>query len=82
MHTVRAGTQAVQAADAAVFVKRQLGLFRFGFGIMAPKAAERAALQKNGRADPGAIVQGKPLYIKNSCRHSYLAWRNLPMISS
>jgi hypothetical protein len=38
---------------------QQLGLQPLTFGIMAPPAGERAALEKDGGADSGPILRGK-----------------------
>ena len=36
---------------------------------MAPLAVKRATLQENGRADPGAVIHRKTLYVENETLH-------------
>lgn len=57
------GTDALAgaAADAQGFIIEKLGQGGLGFRVMAPHAAQGAALQKNRRAQTGAVVGAKPL---------------------
>ena len=45
-------------ADAAARVPRELGVVVLRFGIAAPAAAQRAALQKDQGADAGPVMDG------------------------
>jgi hypothetical protein len=38
-----------------------------GFGILAPGAAQRTALEKQGGADTRPVMQAEPLNIENEC---------------
>jgi hypothetical protein len=55
---------AFSATDALLRVKEQLGRGAFGFGIVAPQTVEGAALEKDGGADAGPIVDAEFLNVE------------------
>ena len=57
------------AADAFYLCKQDFLLPVHGFGILAPEAAERAALQEKGGADTGAVVDCITFDVKNFSFH-------------
>jgi len=61
---IRADLPALQAADAGVFIKYQLGRRFAGFRVLAPGAGQRAAFKENRCADARAVMQRKPLDIE------------------
>ena len=50
---------AFSAEDAVLFIKGHLRSGGKGFGVVAPAAAERAALQEKRGPDSGTVVYGK-----------------------
>ena len=56
------------AGDAAFGPKVDFGLERNPLRVMAPGTVQRAAFQENRGADPRPVVDGEPLYVKNSPR--------------
>jgi hypothetical protein len=65
MNARRADGSALLTADAFVPQKGKLTFLRFTFGVMAPDAVQRTALEKDDRADALAIVERKMLDIEN-----------------
>jgi hypothetical protein len=53
---LRAGLDAISTVAATLFIIKEIGLERLAFGIVAPPAGERAALEEDGSADAGAII--------------------------
>jgi len=53
------------APDAPIYPQGRLRGALPAFGIVAPSALQRAALEKDRRADAGAIVYGVPLYVED-----------------
>jgi hypothetical protein len=68
----RADGDAGVAASAPGRTDHQVGAETDPFGVVAPKAVERAALQEHGRPDPRAVMDGEVLDIKNNTR---ILWR-------
>jgi hypothetical protein len=67
--SARADRGAGSASDA---LGRLIFDFRGGgqtFRIVAPLAAERAALEEDGRTDTGTVVDGEFLYVENASGH-------------
>ena len=54
-----------RALDAAIRAQRNLRLERHALGVVAPPAARRAALQEDGRANPGPVVHAEPLHVED-----------------
>jgi hypothetical protein len=57
--------QASAALDAVILKKQKFRRTPLGFRIAAPDAGKGTALEKNGRADAGAVVQAEMLNIEN-----------------
>ena len=70
MAAPRADGGAGTASDALFRVEFDLPFSFQSFGIVAPETAERTALQKDRRADPRAVVDGKLLNIENAAFHA------------
>jgi len=66
VHTLRTSRRARAAQNAALLCKQQFGRHSLGFGIMAPRAPQRAALEKHRRAYAGTVVQTEAGDIKNN----------------
>ena len=60
-----AGAPAFAARQAAAFKDQQFRPGRLALRIVAPGAVERAALEKDGRADAGSVLDGVPLEVKD-----------------
>jgi hypothetical protein len=65
---VRTARHAFATADAALLEINHFRLFKLAFGVMTPSAAERAAFQKDGCANPRSVVDGESHDIKNEAR--------------
>ena len=63
--SVRAHLEAVPAIDALVRIEHDLGSKADALRVLAPEAAERAALQEDGRADAWSVVDGEPLDVED-----------------
>ena len=61
MRRVFADGDAGAARKAGSRREHQLRVKALRFGIMAPLAAQRASLEKDGRSDAGAVVHTKTL---------------------
>ena len=61
----QAAVDAFGADMAQLIVKAQR------FRIMTPETAQGASLEKNGGADPRAVMQGHPLDVGDQKRHGY-----------
>jgi hypothetical protein len=75
MDTLRASIHTSAAADAFLTVVLEPDIIVLSLRIVAPSAIEVAAHQKDGGADTGAVVEGKPLNIKYSTDHTLPATR-------
>lgn len=53
---------------AALLIPEKLPAAAEPLGIVAPRAADRTALQKGGRADAGTVVYGKMLHVEEAPR--------------
>ena len=65
----RAGFDASVAARAAGGPVHELGSDRDAFRIVAPEAAQAAALEKDGRPDARSVVDRVALDVKDAARH-------------
>jgi len=68
---MRAGGHAGATACASIGIEEN---FRFGvlrFRIVAPCALKRAALEKHGCSDTGAIMKGEPFDIEHDSREQF-----------
>ena len=72
MGAMRADRRAVAALDALVGEKRQFRLRLAALRIVAPAAAQRAALQKNRRPDARSVMHRKSFYIDQSAFHCHV----------
>jgi hypothetical protein len=55
--------------DTFIRIRSKFRVRTDGFGIVAPDASERAALEKYGRPDTRPVMDGKSLDIKNKARY-------------
>ena len=65
LQTDREASIAVIGPDAAVAGLNELDLPRTAFGVGAPHAGERAALEKDDGADPGPVVKRELLNVEH-----------------
>jgi len=78
---VPADLAATTAAGTQVRKKHELGRRGLRFGIAAPQAAQRTALEKNGGPQSGAVMHGHALDVVegSSWSHGYLARPDRPV---
>ena len=69
MRLAGAGIHALVAAYTLVGVVVQILSHVYGFGIMAPRTAHIAALEKNRRSYSGAVVEREALYVRYHAVH-------------
>ena len=67
--TFRTNTQTLSAVYASVRRDHEFGRVLDTLGIVAPRAAQRAALQEYGRAYARTVVYGILFYVKNKTFH-------------
>ena len=61
MCAVGTGDLASEASDTFLWIKKQFGFVFLRFRVVAPRAAQGTALQKNGGTDPRSVVHTKAL---------------------
>lgn len=72
--TLRAGSNTLTTANAPLREELELRLGTDAFGIVAPKAAQRASFQEDSGANARSIVDGESLDIEyNACLAHYVS---------
>ena len=65
------------AIDAFAIKKHWLDRFRLAFGVVAPRAPQIAALEKDSGADSGSVVGAESLDVKYGSFHNCSVLRSL-----
>jgi hypothetical protein len=63
--SLRADLGATTRIRASLCEDGDLGSSPYGFRILTPEAAKKAALEEDRRANPGTVVQREPLNVRN-----------------